>query len=104
MTKYLFSYHGGGMPETPEEQAKVMAAWESWIGANSSSMTDPGAPFGVTKTVNARGDVTDGGGANPVTGFGIVEVESIDAALEIAKGCPILDSGGSVEVGEAMDM
>jgi len=27
MPKYLLGYHGGGMPGTPEEGAKVMAAW-----------------------------------------------------------------------------
>jgi len=27
MAKYLLSYHGGGMPESEEEGAKIMAAW-----------------------------------------------------------------------------
>ena len=28
MTKYVFFYVGGGMPETEEESAKIMKAWE----------------------------------------------------------------------------
>ena len=32
MATYLLLYHGGGTPESPDEQAKVMAAWGEWIG------------------------------------------------------------------------
>jgi hypothetical protein len=32
MTKYLFTYFGGGMPDSEEEQAKHMAAWGEWMG------------------------------------------------------------------------
>ena len=31
MAKYLFTYHGGGMPESEQEQAKHMAAWGEWM-------------------------------------------------------------------------
>ena len=31
MAKYLLVYHGGGMPEGEEAQAKVMAAWGTWF-------------------------------------------------------------------------
>ena len=30
MAKYLFVYHGGSMPESEEEGAKVMEAWGLW--------------------------------------------------------------------------
>ena len=30
MATYLLAYHGGGMPETEKEQARVMAAWGKW--------------------------------------------------------------------------
>ena len=30
--------------------------------------------------------------------------EQFDKAVELAQGCPILDSGGSVEVAEAIEM
>jgi hypothetical protein len=32
MAKYLLAYHGGGMPETPEEGERIMAAWTKWMG------------------------------------------------------------------------
>ena len=31
MAKFVYIYTGGGMPETPEEGEKVMAAWMSAI-------------------------------------------------------------------------
>lgn len=101
MPKFLFIYHGGSKPETPEEGEKVMAKWMKWIGEND--FADGGAPVGMSKTV-ARSGVTDDGGSNPAGGYGILNAATIDAACEVAKGCPIHDSGGSVEVAEVMEM
>ena len=57
----------------------------------------------MAKTVSA-GSVADGGGANPLTGYSLITAADLDAAVEAAKGCPILESGGSVEVAETIDM
>jgi len=104
MSKYVFLYHGGGMPETPEEGQKVMAAWEAWFGTLGAAIVDGGNPFGESRTVAHDGATTAGGGANPATGYSIVDAPDIDAAIAHAKGCPILGTGGSVEVAEALDM
>ncbi len=104
MSKYVFAYHGGGMPESEEEGAKVMAAWESWFGSIGPSIADGGNPVGQSKTVASNGSVSDGGGANPITGYTLVNADNLDAAVELAKGCPILADGGTVEVAEAIDM
>lgn len=104
MAKFLFTYHGGGMPESEEEQAKHMAAWGEWMGAHASAFVDMGAPVGASTTVGAD-TVTDGGGANPVGGYGVVEAPDMDAAAAIAKGCPVVTlSGGTVEVGETFEV
>ena len=103
MPKYLFAYHGGAMPETEEQVAKVMAAWESWYGELGAAIVDGGNPTSVAKTVTTEG-VTDGGGANPVTGYTILTADSLELAAKLAQGCPILDSGGTVEVAETIDM
>jgi len=104
MPKYLFVYHGGGMPESEEEQAVHMAAWGEWMGALGESFVDMGAPCGAAKTVT-RASVNDGGGANPATGYGIVEAPDLDTASEMAKGCPIVTlSDGSVEVAETFEI
>ena len=67
MPKFMFVYHGGSMPETPEEGAKVMAAWEAWMGGIGSDLVDGGNPAGPSTTVSADG-VVDNGGSNPVSG------------------------------------
>ncbi|MDC0737633.1 hypothetical protein N6L24_05035 [Cognatishimia sp. SS12] len=104
MAKFAFVYHGGGKPETPEEGEKVMAKWMDWYGGMGASVADPGAPVGMSKTVTASG-VQDDGGANPTSGYTIVTADNMDAALEMAKGCPILDGGkGTVEVAEIIEM
>jgi hypothetical protein len=103
MAKFMFIYHGGSAPETEDAQNAAMAAWGAWIEAHASTMSDPGAPVGMSKTVLSDG-VEDNGGANPASGYAFVEVESIEAAIEIAKGCPILEDGGSVEVAPVLEM
>jgi hypothetical protein len=39
-----------------------------------------------------------------MSGYTIVEADSMDAALEMAKSCPFLDINGSLEVSELMQM
>lgn len=102
MPKYVFAYHGGKAPEDPAEGAKVMAAWEAWMNGLGEAIVDPGNPVGQSKTVTASG-VEDNGGSNPLSGYTLVNADSIEAACEMAKGCPILVDG-TIEVAEAMEM
>lgn len=102
MPKYIFAYHGGKMPESEEEGARVMQAWNDWFADLGAAVDDGGAPVGSSKTVSSSG-VADGGGANPLSGYTLVNADSIEAAVEMAKGCPILDHG-TVEVAEALPM
>ena len=103
MANYLLAYHGGGMPETEEEQAAVMAAWNAWYGELGDAIVDGGAPTAAAKTVTADG-VQDGGGANPVSGYTVIAADSLELAAKQAQGCPILDAGGTVEVAETIEM
>ncbi len=103
MAKYLMVYHGGSMPE-PAEAAAVMKAWGDWLGGMGAAIVDGGNPVGKSSTVLSDGSVKGDGGANPVSGYTIIEAPTMDAALAHAKGCPILAGGGSVEVAEAIDM
>jgi hypothetical protein len=104
MPTYLLAYHGGGMNETEEEQARSMAAWGEWMGVLGAALVDGGKPVGRSVTVGSDGSASPGGGSNPVTGYTVVSAGSIEAAVAMAAGCPILASGGSVEVGEAVDL
>ena len=104
MPKFILAYHGGGKPETPEEGEKEMAKWQAWLGGMGASCADMGNPVGMSKTVSQDG-VVDNGGANPLSGYSIVEAADIDAACDMAKGCPVLDGGkGTVEVAPIMEM
>ncbi len=104
MAKYIFVYHGGKMPESQEEGAKVMAAWQGWLGGMGDAVVDGGNPVGMSSTVHSDGSVTSDGGSNPTSGYSLVSAEGIEQALELAKGCPILANEGSVEVAETMEM
>lgn len=104
MPDYVFAYHGGGMPETPEEGAKVMAAWQAWYADMGEAVVNGGAPVGMSKTVSSGG-IADDGGSNPLSGYTVVRAETIEAACEMAKGCPMVaDGSGSVEVAQVQEM
>ena len=104
MPKYLFVYHGGDNPETESEVAEVMDAWGNWLGSMGSAVIDGGNPVGMSSTVHSDGSVTSDGGSNPASGYGLFEAADLDDALAKAKGCPILQANGSIEVAEAIDM
>ncbi|WP_238368110.1 YciI family protein [Mesobacterium pallidum] len=99
MPKYLYVYHGGGMPEGEAAQAESMARWGAWMAKTGAALVDPGNPVGMSKTVGKDG-VTDGGGADPCMGYTIVEAESLDAACDMARDNPMIADGGRVEVAE----
>lgn len=104
MAQFIFAYHGGKSPETPEEGEKVMAAWGAWFEGLGEAIVQPGAPLGMSKTVSGSG-VTDDGGTNPVSGYSVVNAADMAAAVTMAKGCPmVVDGSGSVEVAELLEM
>jgi hypothetical protein len=102
MTKFLYAYSGGQIAETPEAQQEAMEVWTAWFGSLGDSVVDIGNPFSVSSTVTAGG-ATDGGTAK-LSGYSIVNAESLAEAANKAGGCPVLQSGGSVEVYEAVPM
>ena len=48
--------------------------------------------------------MVDNGGTNPASGYSLIEASTLDDAVAKAKRCPILESGGSIELAEALDM
>ena len=102
MATYLLAYRGGGMGDTPEAQQKTMDAWMAWFASLGADIVDQGAPFGPSATITANGYAE--GGASSLTGYTIIGAESLAAAGEKAQGCPVLTSGGTIEVYEAMPM
>jgi len=68
------------------------------------ALIDGGNPVGKSSTVRSNGTVAKDGGANPATGYILIEAPNLEDALSKAKSCPLLAAGGSVEVAPAMDM
>ena len=104
MANYVFAYSGGsGMAATEEERNAQMAKWGAWFGELGSAIVDGGAPTGAAKTVGAGGSVSDGG-SRSLTGYSIITADTLDGAVELAKGCPVLENGGAVDVYEALQV
>jgi hypothetical protein len=106
VAKFLFVYRGAGAAVakmTPEEMQQHLQRWEKWIGEGIQNgwMLDPGDGLKQEgRVVNAK-VVTDGPFVESkeiVGGFSIVQADTIDTAAQLAKGCPALRVGGTVEV------
>lgn len=101
MADFLLVYRGGSMPETEDEQAKVMDAWTQWFGQLGGALKDGGNPFTpASKTIAGDGSVSDTTSSPPATGYSIITADSLDEAVKLSKGCPVLGGGASVEVYE----
>jgi hypothetical protein len=102
MAKYVLAYRGGAMAETEAAQNAAMEQWMGWFGSLGASVLDGGNPFGPAKTVT-QGGASEGGDAG-LTGYSIIDATDLDDAASKATGCPVLATGGTVEVYEALDM
>lgn len=80
-----------------------MAKYMDWLASLGDSAVSPANPLKNTRTVDPDGTVSTGG-TTSMSGFTIIEADSMEAALLIAKGCPFLDIGGSLEVSELIQM
>lgn len=103
MPQYMITYLGGDQPSSPEEGKQHFAKYMEWIASLGDAAVSPANPLKATQTVNPDGTVTDGG-MTGMSGFTLVEMASMEDALVIAKRCPFLDIGGSLEVSELMQM
>ena len=80
------------------ETGAEIARWQGWFDNISAAIVDPGNPIGEARTVSDTG-IFDDGGPNPLSGYSIVIADDIDAAVAMARDCPIIGSG-TVEVAE----
>jgi len=110
MSKFMFLFRGGGYAATgsvsPTELQEHLARWSAWSDALMASgrlaHAQPLAYPPTGKTLRGRDRVvTDGPYAESkdlVSGIVVVEAASLDEAAELARGCPIFERDGSVEV------
>lgn len=104
MSEFLYIYRGSRRPADPQEGQQVMQKWMAWLEglAKQGKIKDRGQPLeGTGKVLNGKATITDGPYAEAkdlVGGFSLIEARDLNEAAELAKGCPALERGGSVEV------
>jgi hypothetical protein len=98
MSKYVVIYTG--LPAADANLEVINTSWKHWFQELGAAVVDVGNPFGPCKTVAADGSVSDGGSLK-LTGYSILEVESLDSAVEMVKKCPGL-TNANIEVYEAI--
>jgi hypothetical protein len=106
MSEFTFLFRGrGDTLGSQEERQRHLETWLAWfkdLGAKGH-VKDPGNPLEeIGKVVKGKHkDVNDGPYAEAkdvVGGYMLIEANDLQHAAELAKGCPILEVGGSVEV------
>ena len=104
MSQFMLTYVGSpNHPSTPEEGKKHMAKYKAWLADLGAAAISPMNPLKGTCLVHPDSTVTQGG-ITDMSGYTLIEAESLEAALEIAKVCPYLGIGGTLEVSEVIKM
>ena len=94
---------------SPEEMQASVKEWQDWIGgiAAQGKFVSTNRLGFEGKTLKPGNVVTDGPYAElkeVVGGNVIVKADSIDEAVELAKGCPVLEINGHVEIRDLMEV
>ena len=107
MSKFIFIYRGPATPMdqfTEAQSAEQRAAWGAWMGKVGSALVDGGAPFGNHTSLRDDGSVAE---AADLTGYTVLEAESLEAATALADGHPFLSEGQgrfNLDIFELMEM
>jgi len=111
MSEFVFLYRGGQRPTSPAEGQQVMQKWMAWFKdlAAKGHVVDRGQPLERSGKLvqGANKSVIDGPFAEAkdvVGGYTLVRASDIAQAAELAKGCPVLERGGQVEVRPVMKL
>ena len=92
--------------DSPEEMQALTKKWQDWIGgiAAQNKLVQTGKRLSSGgKVVRANSVITDGPYTEikeSIGGYMFVKGESLEEAIELANGCPVLIAGGSVEIRE----
>jgi len=94
-----------GFKPSPEQMQQVLTEWMSWMSSidAQNKLASRGNRLSMSegKTVKPGDVVTDGPYTEVkefINGYIVVKTATIDEAVALAKGCPILKMGGHVEV------
>jgi hypothetical protein len=101
MNKYVLIFQVEKSFEDTEEMGQAIAKWYDSIGSN---LLDGGNPFNpeFEAHVTATGVTHD---ADDAAGYSIISATDLDAAIAVAKACPLLEMEGvSLKVYQTMEM
>jgi hypothetical protein len=95
-------------PRTPEQARESGQMWHSWEQAlrkAGHSVTGAQLEAAGRCITGVDKSVVDGtfGGDPVMGGYFVVSASNLAEATELAKGCPVLQNGGTVEVRPVMD-
>ena len=96
MKKFVFLHYGF---ETPTQE--IMDAWNKWFASIAGKMVDPGSPLGSGREISRTGTKELPLGRESITGYTVINADSMEDAEKIAQSCPMISS---VRVYEAMSM
>ncbi|MEO5645504.1 MAG: YciI family protein [Bacteroidia bacterium] len=91
-------------PRSPEQMQTMMKPWQDWMGsiAAQNKLVTPGNRLENDGAVLKASNIITNGPyvetKESVGGYTIIKAASIEEAIELSKGCPILQDGGNVEV------
>jgi len=101
----IFRHEDGSKIASPEQMQAWMKQTMDWIGgiaAQNKFITGTGLPFDESRVVWHKGVVTNGPFGDikeTIGGYIVVKADSVEEAVEFAKGSPVLQGdGNSVEV------
>ena len=111
MSDFVYLYRGGERGGSPEQMQQVLQKWMAWFKdlADKGHIKDRGQPLErAGKLVTGKQKaVTDGPFAESkdvVGGYTLIRARDLEQAVELSKGCPILDREGMVEVRPVMQI
>lgn len=88
------------MKSTPAEMKAGMDEWMKWSKAHEKAIVDLGTPLGKTKRVTAS---STSDSRNDMTGYTIVEGETVDSVTKMFKDHPHFKMGAGVSI-EVMEL
>jgi hypothetical protein len=105
MSEFTFLFRGRNGSTSPEQMQQTMKKWLAWFKelGDKGHIKYPGHPLqGTGKVVSGIQKIVHDGpyaeAKDVVNGFTLINAKDLAQAVELSKGCPILEAGGSVEV------
>jgi hypothetical protein len=110
MKKFIVIYHAPAeavaqmTTKTPKEQTKGMKPWLDWKESLGDHLVDFGTP--LMSGIRLLPDGTSEMSTKEVTGYSIIQAESMDEAKDLLKNHPHLawTGGCDIEIHECMPM